>query len=160
MLRAGEGAPRTKEKAMQPQTPEQGEQPPKDQFRFGYRLVKHSQPDGSITYEQVPLTIEDVLHPEPDDVIPVRPIHAIDCRYLVSVFRVRAAAELSSQPIVYVSDDPLVDWGVPGQRNTSPDVGVFVGLLQEVEPEAGTFDLQASGGRCLLVVEVVSPDRR
>jgi len=71
-----------------------------------------------------------------------------------------AAAELSSQPIVYVSDDHLVDWGVPGQRNTSPDVGVFVGLKEEVGLWAGTFDLKASGGRCLLVVEVVSPDRR
>src|SRR5207253_11179783 len=116
--------------------------------------------DGTTEYEQVPLTVEDVLHPEPDDVIPVRPQHAIDCRYLVNVFRVRAAAELASRPIVYVSDDHLVDWGVPGQRNTSPDVAVFVGLREAVAPEAGTFDLKASGGRCLLVVEVVSPDQR
>jgi Uma2 family endonuclease len=106
------------------------------------------------------LTLEDVLHPQPDDVIPVRPLHAIDCRYLVNVLRVRAAAELASWRIVYVSDDHLVDWGVPGQRNTSPDVAVFVGLEHEVGMEDGTFELKASGGRCLLVVEVVSPDRR
>jgi hypothetical protein len=145
---------------MQPQTPTQDEQPPQGDFRFGYRLRQHTLPDGTTTYERVPLTMEDVLHPEPDDVIPVRPIHAIDCRYLVSVFRVRAAAELSARPIVYVSDDHLVNWGVPGQRDTSPDVGLFVGLNEQVEMEAGTFDLKASGGRCLLVVEVVSPDRR
>jgi Uma2 family endonuclease len=144
---------------MQPQTPAQGERP-EDDFRFGYRLLPRTLPDGSTKYEQIPLTLEDVLHPEPDDVIPVRPTHAIDCRYLVNVFRVRAAAELSSQGLVYVSDDHLVDWGVPGQRNTSPDVAVFVGLKEEVEGEAGTFDLKVSGGRCVLVVEVVSPDRR
>ena len=145
---------------MQPESPAQGEQQPEENFRFGYRLLRRTLPDGTTAFEQVPLTLEDVLHPEPDDVIPVRPLHALDCRYLVSVFRVRAAAELSAQAIVYVSDDHLVDWGVPEQRNTSPDVGLFVGLKQEVELEAGTFDLPASGGRCLMVVEVVSPDRR
>ncbi len=144
---------------MQPQTPAQGERP-EDDFRFGYRLVRKTLPDGSTTYEQIPLTLEDVLHPEPDDVIPVRPLHATDCDYLFDVFRVRAEAELSSQGIVYVSTDHLVDWGVPGQRNTSPDVAVFAGLKEEVERQAGTFELKSSGGRCVMVVEVVSPDRR
>jgi Uma2 family endonuclease len=144
---------------MQPHTPAAG-QPPEDNFSFGYRWEPRTLPDGTTKYEQVPLTVEDVLHPQPDDVIPVRPQHAIDCRYLVNVFRVRAAAELASQPIVYVSDDHLVDWGVPDQRNTSPDVGVFAGLKHEVAPLDGTFDLVASGGRCVLVVEVVSPDAR
>jgi hypothetical protein len=49
---------------------------------------------------------------------------------------------------------------VPGQRNTSPDVGVFAGLQHEVDVQEGTFDLHASAGRCVLVVEVVSPDER
>jgi Uma2 family endonuclease len=160
MLPRGEGAPVAKEDAMQPRTPVPGEPPSEGDFRFGYRLRKCTLPDGSTEYEQVPLTVEDVLHPEPDDVIPVRPQHAIDCRYLVSVLRVRAAAELASQPIVYVSDDHLVDWGVPGQRDTSPDVAVFAGLRQEVGPLDGTFDLKASSGRCVLVIEVVSPDQR
>jgi Uma2 family endonuclease len=146
-----------KEEAMKPQPPAQAEQP---EGEFGYRLEKRIRADGSVEYEQVPFTVEDVLHPEPDDVFPVRPQHAIDCRYLVSVFRVRAAAELASVPIIYVSDDHSVDWGVHGQRNTSPDVALFAGLRQEVSPLEGTFDLKASGGRCLLVVEVVSPDRR
>jgi hypothetical protein len=145
---------------MQPHTPTQGEQPSGGDCPFGSRWVDRIRPDGSITHELVPYTVEDVLHPEPDDVFPVRPQHAIDTKYLVSVFRVRAAAELSSQPIVYVSDDHLVDWGVPGQRNTSPDVGVFAGLREPVAPLAGMFDLHASGGRCVLVVEVVSPDKR
>ncbi len=145
---------------MQPESPAAAEQPSEDPFRFGYRLTRHTLADGSVEYERVALTLEDVLHPEPDDVIPVRPIHAIDCRYLVGVFRARAAATLANRPIVYVSDDHLVDWGVPGQRATSPDVGLFVGLKQEVGPEEGTFDYKESGGRCLVVVEVVSPDRR
>jgi hypothetical protein len=144
---------------MQPQTPAQGERP-EENFPFGYRLISRTLPDGSQTVEYVPLTVEDVLHPEPDDVIPVRPQHAIDCNYLLDVFKVRAAAELSSKGIVYVSYDHLVDWGVPDQRNTSPDVAIFIGLKHEVGPEDGTFDLKASGGRCLLVVEVVSPDGR
>jgi Uma2 family endonuclease len=144
---------------MQPQTAAQGE-PPEGNAPFGYRPVQRTLPNGSTTIEYVPLTVEDVLHPEPDDVFPVRPLHAIDTRYLVNVFRVRAAAELSSEPIVYVSDDHLVDWGVHDQRSTSPDVAVFAGLKEAVRPNEGTFDLKASGGRCVLVVEIVSPDSR
>jgi hypothetical protein len=145
---------------MQPQTPARGEQPPEEEFPFGYRLRERTLPDGTTELERVAYTVEDVLHPEPDDVFPVRPEHAIDCTYLYDVFRVRGPAELASQPIVYVSYDHLVDWGVPEQRNTSPDVAVFGGLNQEVDRKEGTFNLKASGGRCLLVVEVVSPDRR
>jgi Uma2 family endonuclease len=145
---------------MQPQTPAQEGKPPEGDFRFGHRLRKVTLPDGSTDYERVPLTVEDVLHPEPDDKIPVRPIHAIDCRYLVNVLRARVKAEMPTRGIVYVSDDHLVDWGVPGQRHTSPDVGVFVDLKREVGLRDGTFDLKASGGRPLLVIEVVSPDER
>jgi hypothetical protein len=123
-------------------------------------LRERTLPDGTTELERVAYTVEDVLHPDPDDVFPVRPQHAIDCTYIHDVIRVRAAAELASEPIVYVSYDHLVDWGVPEQRNTSPDVGVFVGLKQEVGRLEGMFDLKASGGRCVLVVEVVSPDRR
>jgi hypothetical protein len=145
---------------MQPQTPRQGEHPPEEEFPFGCWLRERTLPDGTTELERVAYTVEDVLHPDLDDVFPVRPQHAIDCTYIHDVICVRAAAEMASEPIVYVSFDHLVDWGVPEQRNTSPDVGVFVGLKQEVGRLEGMFDLKASGGRCVLVVEVVSPDRR
>jgi hypothetical protein len=131
-------------------------QPPKPEFPYGWRFVRRTLPDGSTELEQVPLTLEDVLHPQEDDVIPVRPIHALDCVYLADVFRTRPLGPA----VTYVSFDHLVDWGVPGQRDTSPDVGVFVGLREPPRLAGGTLDLQGLGGRCLLFVEVVSPERR
>src|SRR5262249_25680069 len=101
-------------------------------------------------------TLEDVLHPEEDDEIPVRPIHALDCMYLADVFRTRSLGP----PVVYVSFDHAVDWGVPGQRDTSPDVGVFTGLARMPDLRGGSLDLKGLGGRCRLVVEVVSLERR
>src|SRR5438034_8039997 len=43
-----------------------GSRPPSgdaDPFRLGWRDVRHVQPDGTETWEQVPLTMEDLLHP-------------------------------------------------------------------------------------------------
>jgi Uma2 family endonuclease len=142
---------------MRPHPPSTDADPPfEEKFRYGWRFVKRTLADGSTELEQVPLTLEDVLHPQPDDEIPVRPIHALDCRYLADVFETRPLGP----PIVYVSFDHLVDWGVPGQRDTSPDVAVFVGLAAQPEPEADRLHLKESGGRCLLAVEVVSPHTR
>jgi colicin import membrane protein len=142
---------------MQPQVPATpSEQPPEPGLPNGWRYVKRTLPDGSEELVEVELTLEDVLHPEEDDEIPMRPLHALDCRYLADVFSTRPLGP----PLVYVSFDHLVDWGVPDQRNTSPDVGAFVGLREMPNLHFGPLDLKALGGRCLLVVEVVSPERR
>src|SRR5262249_30190859 len=45
-------------------------------------------------------------------------------------------------------------------RDHSPDVAVFVGLNRDVDSVGGTLDLSAFGGRCELVVELVSPHTR
>src|SRR4051812_36880958 len=108
---------------MQPQAPAT---PPEPDLPNGWRYVPRTLPDGTTELECVPLTPEDVLHPQEDDEIPVRPVHALDCTYLADVFRSRPLGP----PVAYVSFDHLVDWGVPGQRNTSPDVAVFVGLRE------------------------------
>jgi hypothetical protein len=118
--------------------------------------VPRTLPDGSIELERVPLTLEDVLHPQEDDEIPVRRTHALDCTYLFNVFGTRPLGP----PTVYVSFDHLVHWGVPDQRDTSPDVAIFVGMQRLPSPGSGTVDLPELGGRCILVVEVVSPERR
>src|SRR5262249_6132878 len=58
-----------------------------------------------------------------------------------------------------VTHDLLVNWGVPGIGNHSPDVAVFVGLSRH-PGRAGTLDLAALRGCCELVIEVVSPSTR
>jgi Uma2 family endonuclease len=133
-------------------------QPPSriEEYPHGYRLVPRTLPDGSVEWDRVALTVEDVLHPQEYDEIPVRGIHELDCNYLANIFRTRPLGP----PVSYVTADWLTDWGVPELRNTSPDVAVFVGLQQQPDLERGTFSLPELGGRCLLAVEVVSPDRR
>jgi hypothetical protein len=126
---------------------------PEQEFPYGWRYVKQILPDGSETLDQVALTLEDVLHPQQDDVIPQTPLHADDCAYLTNVFRTRPL----SPPEGLVTHDLLIDWGVPGIRSHSPDLAVFVGLIRPHDPNLGILDLAGLGGRCELAVEVVSP---
>jgi Uma2 family endonuclease len=121
-----------------------------EEFPYGWRYVQRGD-----TLEQVPLTLEDVLHPREGDVIPENTLHESDCRYLADVFATRAL----SPPRGLVTRDLLVNWGVPGMRNHSPDVAVFVGLSRD-PGETGLLELPSLGGRCEVVVEVVSPNTR
>ena len=40
--------------------------PVDDPYRYGWRFVRHEAPDGTVTLEKVPLTLEDLLHPSYD----------------------------------------------------------------------------------------------
>jgi colicin import membrane protein len=125
-------------------------------FLYGWRYVRRQQPDGEIELEQVALTLEDVLHPQEGDVIPERPVHEIDRRYIASVLQSRPLGE----PITHLTSDCLIDWGIPGLRNHSPDIAVFEELREPPDLNAGTFHLAEYGGRCVLAIEVVSPHTR
>jgi hypothetical protein len=127
-----------------------------DAFRYGWRYVKRTLPDGKVELDQVPLSLEDVLHPEEGDFIVQNMQHDLDCTYLAIVFRSRPL----SPPLARVTHDLRIDWGVLGLRAHGPDIGVFVGMHTEPAPSDGTLHLAQSGGRCVLVVEVVSPDSR
>jgi Uma2 family endonuclease len=131
--------------------------PEADPFRYGWRFVKKLLPDGSTDLVQVPLTLEDVLHPQEDDQIPERPQQHLDAVYLDPILRVRAQERLVD-PLVL--GDCLVAWGVRGIRNHSPDFSVFEGVTNPPGLQIGTFRLRASGGRCVLAMEIVSPDTR
>jgi colicin import membrane protein len=132
------------------------EQPADQDFPYGWRLAKKVGADGRVDFDYIPLTLEDVLHPEEEDVIPLRPRHEIDCVQLVVVFRSRDIGP----PKGWVTGDLRIDWGVEGIRPHSPDIAVFVGLREEPNLDEGTFHLANSGGRCVLALEVVSPDTR
>ena len=56
--------------------------PPEDPFYYGWRYVERKLPDGSTEWEQVPLTLEDVLHPEEGDCIVNNTAHDDTLRYL------------------------------------------------------------------------------
>ena len=132
--------------------------PPKqvNPFRYGWRDVEQIGPNGRIEWVQVPLTLKDVLHPQEGDVIPEIPRHQRERDYLARVLRCRP----SPQRKVFVMSDCLINWGVKGMGNHSPDVSVFADLSREPNLDAGTFRVVEYGARCLLAIELVSPDTR
>src|SRR4051812_47253843 len=85
------------------------EPPSDDPFRYGWRYVRR---EGSEELEQVPLTLEDVLHPQEGDVIPERPIHELERGFFADIARSRPL----QPPHYHVTSDCLIDPGVPGLR--------------------------------------------
>jgi Uma2 family endonuclease len=142
--------------ASSPSTAPDVSPPAADPFRYGWRYVRRVGADGREYLDEVPLTLEDVLHPQEGDGIPENAVQEAERRYLADVFNLRLPRSAGH----LVLSDCLVNWGVPDIRNHSPDVSVFTDLVREPPPPIGTFDLVASGGRCRLAIEIVSPDTR
>jgi hypothetical protein len=127
---------------------------PEDPYRLGWRMVRQVGPDGEEAWVQVPLTQEDVLHPQEEDFIVQNPLHNRDCRYLEGALR-GGAAHL---PGALVLHDERTDFEVAGVRPLGPDFGVYSGVAGEVTQ--GTFLVASRGARPELVVEVTSPSTR
>lgn len=132
------------------------EQPELDRFRYGWRYVRQSGPDGKERYVQVPLTQEDVLHPQEDDFIVQNDEHRRDCRYLEVILD----AHLTDHPDLYVFHDHRIDWGVEGIRAHGPDFAVIAGVPVDWDGHRGTFFLAEFGAKPVLVIEVTSPSTR
>jgi Uma2 family endonuclease len=141
-----------------PPSPAPAQPPPRQEnpFPYGWRYVKQQRPDGSEELVQVPLTLEDNLHPQEGDAIPEDDLHSIERRYLAEVFHDRLGRLANGKVLA----DCLVDWNVPLQGNTSPDVVVFADVRMPLPANFGTFRLQEFGGRCVVAVELVSPRTR
>jgi Uma2 family endonuclease len=122
-------------------------------FRFGWRYVRQRREDGTEVSEQVPLTLDDVLHPKEGDEIPENTVQARDRNYLQAVFSSRR----TNRPNLAVFSDLLIDWGVEGLGNHSPDISVF-DQVPDPRRRRGILRVRVEGARSLLVVEIVSPD--
>jgi colicin import membrane protein len=123
------------------------------EFRYGWRYVCRIS-NGEEEWERVPLTEDDVLHPQPEDYVIQSNPHYLICHYLYTVLRSR----LKHLPGGLILHDVLVDWGIPRLKAHAPDLAVFAEVWDP--PQGGIFDLKASGGRVLLVIEVTSPSTR
>jgi Uma2 family endonuclease len=122
-----------------------------DPFRLGWRYVRHEQPDGTEIWERVPLTLEDLLHPQEQAFIVQARIHHLLMEYLRMIF----AARLAHDPTAVVLADVRIAWDVPGLKAHSPDVAVITGI-RELK-NWGTFDVAVEGVRPALIVEITSP---
>jgi Uma2 family endonuclease len=129
--------------------------PPKvDIFRYGWRYIRRVQPDGTAEYEQVPLTLEDVLYPEVGDFVVHSKAHEDTCTYLADVFNAR----LRDDPTAVVLHDVRIAWDVPGLRPNGPDIAVICGVAEQ--RNWSTFDVAEENAHPALIVEVTSPETR
>lgn len=109
--------------------------PPANPFPYGWRYVKREQPDGTVEFDQVPLTIEDALHPREDDVMPQNTPHDRDRLYLHEVLKVRTAHD----PTALVLSDVIIVWDTPGLRQHSPDLSVIFGVRNPEAPRTSFY---------------------
>jgi Membrane protein involved in colicin uptake len=128
--------------------------PEEDPFRYGWRYVRRPTPDDPDHLEPVPLTLEDVLHPDVGDFIVHSDRHETDRMYLTAVLRARL--EVHGRAIVL--SDVRVAWDVPDLRPHGPDVMVIPGLRER--RDWSTFDVAEEGVRPALMIEITSPETR
>lgn len=130
-------------------------QPPAaDPYRYGWRYVRREQPQGGAVYDQVPLTLEDVLYPQVGDFIVHSKAHEDICTYLADVCN----AQLRDDPSAVVLHDVRVAWDVPELRPNGPDITVILGVREQ--QNWSTFDVAQEGVRPALIIEVTSPETR
>lgn len=125
-----------------------------DPFRYGWRYLRHEDPDGNFEMEQVPLTLKDVLYPEVGDFVVHSKAHEDRCTYLTNVL----TAQLVDEPASIVLHDVRIAWDVPGLRPNGPDIAVIRGVRET--KNWSTFDVAEEGVRPALIIEVTSPETR
>jgi Uma2 family endonuclease len=128
--------------------------PAGDPFRYGWRFVPRPTPEDPQHLEQVPLTLDDVLHPDVGDFIVHSDRHETDRMYLMAVLRAR----LEASGAAIVLSDVRIAWDVPDLRPHGPDVMVIPGIAER--QDWSTFDVAVEGARPALIIEITSPETR
>ena len=127
---------------------------PNDRFAYGWRYVQEILPDGTEKWSQVPLTLEDVLHPQEEDFRLLNDPHWQDCFYLGGAFK----AALAETPGAHVLGDCRVAWDEAGEYAHGPDIAVIFNV--RAYQRWSTFNVVHEGTRPALIVEVTSPSTR
>ncbi len=104
-------------------------------FRYGWRYVRGLRPDGYGDLVPVPLTLDDVLHPEEEDHVTYSEAHQRRCVYLYNVLRARVA----NDPTAVVLRNVRIKWDVPEVRPHGPDLMVIRGVRDK--RNWSTFDV-------------------
>ena len=116
--------------------------PADDPFYYGLRYVSRVHRELGEQWEevvQVPLTYNDMLHPEEGDIGTHTPLHHRICAYLVAV----SEAWAQSQPGVVVLPDVRIEWDIPDLQAHGPDVAVIFGVRER--QNWGTFFVAKEG---------------
>ncbi|MGO9470066.1 MAG: Uma2 family endonuclease [Isosphaeraceae bacterium] len=123
-------------------------------FENGYRLVRRPERNGRAGWQRIPLTLEDMLHPQEGDVHVLSDPHADDCTYSRIVLKDRYAGDQS----VAVLSDCGIYWDIPRLKHHSPDLAVIFGVKRRKGWR--TFHVKTEKVRPALIIEVTSPNTR
>jgi colicin import membrane protein len=125
--------------------------PDADPFFYGYRLRCVRLPSGEEVEQQIPLTPEDLLDPQPGDVVGQSGPHQKLLRLLVNLL----TSYYASRDDVLITSDMKMLWGIPGLSEPAPDVAVIL-EVRDKDAERDSFDVVEEGTRPCLIIEVVS----
>jgi len=129
--------------------------PPDNPWYYGWRDTYVTQPDGTTKHVQIPLTLEDCLHPQEGDHIVNSDMHLWFIAYLFTVFRNRT----KDDPSALILSDTGVYWDHPELTYHCPDIAAIFGIKKQ-KPEWRSFFVRNEGVRPHSITEVVSPNTR
>jgi Uma2 family endonuclease len=121
-----------------------------DPFRYGSRRKRVRLPSGEVVEQEVPLTAEDLLDPQPGDEVTQSDPHA----QIVTTLHELLRRHYEAVQDVVVLFDMKIEWGIPGLPNPSPDLAVIHGA-----PKRGgrsIYRVAEEGELPSLILEVVS----
>lgn len=124
-----------------------------EDLRYGWRWRSVRLPSGREVMRQIPLTPEDHLNPQYGDEVPQNEQHAALCTLVHALLKKR----FDDGSGVLVTLDMIIQWGIEGVSNPSPDLTVIPGARPN--PSRKTFEVREEGFRPCLVIEVVSDDK-
>src|SRR5436190_121630 len=114
-----------------------------DPFRYGWRWRSVHLPGGEVLDEQVPLTADDLLDPQPGDQVGQSQLHwellFLLARILDRYYEVRNDVALAV--------DLKMLWRIPGLKEPAPDLAVIPGVRQKIDPSRTSFDIVEEGVR-------------
>jgi colicin import membrane protein len=129
--------------------------PQNDPFFYGWRDSYIVNERGRRVLTRIPLTRDDVLHPQEGDHIAQNDVHNEICHYLQNALRTATA----HRPEISVFGDLIVAWDVPGlERGNCPDVTVVIGARRR--RRRNRFVVAAERVRPELLIEVTSQSTR
>jgi Uma2 family endonuclease len=122
-----------------------------DPFRYGSRWRPVRLPTGEVIDQEIPLTPEDLLDPQPGDEVTQSGPHA----KILTLLNPLLDTRFQQDPDVLVLFDMKILWGIPGLPDPSPDLAVVRGI-RDKDKERSVFRVQEEGVRPCLIIEVVS----
>ncbi len=121
-----------------------------DPFRYGSRWKRVRLPNGEVIDQEIPLTPEDLLDPQPGDEVTQSDPHA----QVVTTLHELLKRQFESVQDVVVLFDMKIEWGLPGLPNPSPDLAVVRGVPKR--EGRSIYRVAEEGELPCLIVEVVS----